>query len=217
MRRVFFFLVFIPLFVFAQRSTPSKDSLKYKYTPVIHFGMEVFNLLDNYPALLFYGEVQLGKKFAIMQEMGPVLDAEVSNYENFNSYKGLKSRTEIKLYQPLNGKTGNRVWYGLDFAFQLDEYEDNFWVQYPGYQQLVEGKIDRQILASHARVGVQKINEKGTFITAASIGVGASFYEINAPSEELIEASSITESSPFDPVSVNIRVHFGFSLGQKKS
>jgi hypothetical protein len=180
--------------------------------PKWSISVDLLNFQDNYPALLIAGEYQLPSDLAFQLEMGPVFMAEAYEQTDFEKYLGFKSRIEGRFY--FEKSSNRRVFVGVDFAYQQDQYILDYLIDFNNFGQFVEGKFTRNVLGTHIRFGSQRFFSDKLYISA-SIGLGRQFIYLDAPDQyNSSEANLITDTPALDPISMNIRMKVGFILSK---
>jgi hypothetical protein len=178
--------------------------------------LDIANYHANYPAILLSYERQVDKNIAFHQELGPVIIPEAYDEVSFDKYLGFKGRTEGRLYVDYRDSRRSRYFFGVDIAYQFDQYVGNYERDRGGFSEIVSGRFTRQMIGTHLRVGAQRFFSNDRLIASCSIGLGRSFINVNYPEGYRFSfpGGSITEYPDLDPLSGNIRVKIGYVLGK---
>lgn len=210
-RYLLVFMLFSARVVSAQ--SPMVDSVDVFRQPKMSIGIDIMQLLDNYPAFLPHLEVQGKGDFAFQQELGPVLEPESYDWREIDKYFGIKSRSELKLYFSVKPEKRARTWLGVDFQMQFDRYEDDFWVDRGAFNQSVRSHAWRTMYGMHLRLGTQRVLADDQLILSGSVGFGRAAYNVNySDGNGSFEDFFITDYPALDPFSANVRLQVAFAL-----
>ncbi|MFT4739041.1 MAG: hypothetical protein ACI8QD_000539 [Cyclobacteriaceae bacterium] len=207
------------LFLFVTgASAKSADTTEIR-VPKHILWFDLLNFQDNYPAILVAYEYQLNKDLSIHQEFGPVILPEAYEGVDFDQYLGFKGRTEARLYLDYNHVKRARYFFGVDVAYQLDQYTGQFQRDRGNFTQIENGKFSRSSVGTHLRFGYQRFFSSDRILFSTSIGFGRSFVNVKYPEGYTWSepGNSITEWPVLDPFSANLRLKLGFVLGKKKT
>lgn len=220
MKKLIWVFIILPYISLAQSDStrvPGQKEEKPVYRPNTTLALEILNIYDAYPSLLISLEKQFAEELAFLQEAGPVVIPESYNGGEFNRYFGFKGRSELKFYYDRKDYKNARSWIGIDISYQFDSYEDELTIDHGSYREFSEGEFKRYVIGSHVRVGTQRILSGGKILVSGSIGVGRSYFHLEKPEAtgRVTSDTGIRNSSPLDPISVNVRLKLGVVLSER--
>jgi hypothetical protein len=178
--------------------------------------LDIANYHSNYPAILFAYEHQVDKSIAFHQEFGPVIIPEAYDNEVFDKYLGFKGRTEGRLYVDYRQERRARYFFGVDLAYQFDQYVGNYQQDRGSFVEVISGKFSRQVIGTHLRVGTQRFFYHDRLVASISVGLGRSFIKVKYPSNYTFSypGAAISDYTDLDPFSGNIRIKIGYVLSK---